>query len=905
MIARKILIISLFALIGSPWARAGSTTNITENFTGTSTSSANTWESINACLTAGSSSQQNSPILNSGSVPGCATKDPFGVTQVGGYTGSLPDPTGKGALRLTNDANDAFGAIFSTTPFDSSNGVNITFITETYEGDSGGAARDGADGIGFYLLDGTKFDVKTANTSNSGLPLLTYNPSATNIKLVNNKEVVAHVGAFGGSLGYSCANGKSDSDGLVGGYLGLGMDEYGNYLNGATVDANGNITVNDNTASGTGLNHTTPMEIGLRGNGNVSWEWINANYSSYETATVVNSDQNYIVQLTCRTGYLWQDVNDDNGNYQTTQPATDGDGNLIYISDFAMLPNGFVTLSSNIANESATTRQKAYPIFYKLQITSQGFLTLAYAYNGGAFSTIINNRDITKNNGTLPKSLYFGFGASTGGSRNIHEITCFKAVPTDTASSSATANTQQTGAVQTSTQVYLAYYHPSNWWGSLQAYYLTTSSTGGITTVALNTAPNWDATCDLTGTGLLPSGVCPAGSPSTGQPWSNRVMMTWQPVLSNNIWTGKGVAFRWSSADLTTTMQNTLNAGNPTSYKAYWRLQYLRGNRSEEQSNGGVFRDRTSVLGDIQDSSPQWVGAPNSPYTTTWQDLLNPANTMPENTTTYASYKTLQAQRENIIYAGANDGFLHGFRSGYYSASGQYQSATNDGQEVMAYMPQAVFNDIHTISNTALDYSNQAYAHQWYVDSTPGVGDLYYQGAWHTWLVGGIGAGGADIYALDVTNPTLYNEANAGVLVKGDWIPASLICAGNPSCGQNLGGVYGDPQIRRLHDGNWGAIFGNGLGSANGTAGLFIMEIDSSSGAITFRYLDTGVAVGSKDGIAYAAAADLDGDHVVDYVYAGDLLGNVWRFDLTSSSPSNWKASSFKGGASPSPLFTT
>jgi len=64
----------------------------------------------------------------------------------------------------------------------------------------------------------------------------------------------------------------------------------------------------------------------------------------------------------------------------------------------------------------------------------------------------------------------------------------------------------------------------------------------------------------------------------------------------------------------------------------------------------------------------------------------------------------------------------------------------------------------------------------------------------------------------------------------------------------------------------------------------------------TFYYLSTGHA--GSNGITYVTAADLDGDHITDYVYAGDLQGNVWRFDLTNSDPTQWAASS-------APLFTT
>jgi type IV pilus assembly protein PilY1 len=72
--------------------------------------------------------------------------------------------------------------------------------------------------------------------------------------------------------------------------------------------------------------------------------------------------------------------------------------------------------------------------------------------------------------------------------------------------------------------------------------------------------------------------------------------------------------------------------------------------------------------------------------------------------------------------------------------------------------------------------------------------------------------------------------------------------------------------------------------------------VDPTSAAIKFYYISTNTSGGN--GISYVAAADLDGDHITDYVYAGDLQGNVWRFDLTSASPTNWVLS-------PGPLFKT
>jgi type IV pilus assembly protein PilY1 len=135
--------------------------------------------------------------------------------------------------------------------------------------------------------------------------------------------------------------------------------------------------------------------------------------------------------------------------------------------------------------------------------------------------------------------------------------------------------------------------------------------------------------------------------------------------------------------------------------------------------------------------------------------------------------------------------------------------------------------------------------------------------------------------------------------VIGEWTPATLACANVANCGNNLGNTYGTPQMRRLHDGKWAVIFGNGFGSTSGDAGIYVMTIDPTTAARTFYYLSTGTgSAGSPNGIAYATPVDLDGDHITDYVYAGDLQGNVWRFDLTSATETSW-------ALTPGPLFKT
>jgi len=275
--------------------------------------------------------------------------------------------------------------------------------------------------------------------------------------------------------------------------------------------------------------------------------------------------------------------------------------------------------------------------------------------------------------------------------------------------------------------------------------------------------------------------------------------------------------------------------------------------------------------------------------------LLNPSATQPE--TAYSTFQSNNAGRLNVVYVGANDGFLHGFEAGSYNSTTSAVTTpgvgtNNDGAEVIAYMPAAVLSTIHNSGNSTLDFSSTTYGHNYYVDGTPGVGDLYYNSAWHSWLVGGLGAGGSSIYALDVTNPANFSEANAASLVIGEWSASST------SSLTNLGNTYGTPQIGRFHDGKWGFLFGNGYGSSGGVAGVYVAKV-SSSGTVSFTYLSTPSSASGSNGIFNATGVDLDGDGIIDYIYAGDLHGNLWRFDVTGNTTAAWAA------ATPVLLFQT
>ena len=854
------------------------------------------WKALNgACLTAGDNSvtphdatNPYSPATSVVTIPACVNPTTSanmsyyaGKVLVGGHTGTLPDTSGNGALRLTNgdpysggsNGDQQTGAIISNFTYSATQGLNITWTTVTYGGDN--LSNHGADGMSFFLSDGAK------------------------------SPTVA--GGSGGSLGYSCSNKNPVWDGLVGGYMGVGVDEYGNFPNGSTQNSDGTYTVNDNTASGPGAH---AGNISLRGAGNIAYAELATAYPTHYTATAstTTANQQNAVYKTCIAGKVWD--------------MSSGSYTNISIPDYRYLTG--VNLSGvTLANQQATSstvanvpiRDNATLISYTINITSVGKMTFSYNVNGGANATPLPNYDLVANNGALPTNVRFGFSAGTGSGSNVHEITCFKAAPADTSDSSAGSNVQQSARIAAGSQVFLAYFHPTNWWGSLQANDLAyDSGTDSIVTVANAT---WDASCVLTG------GSCPAmnsASPPSVTAQATRV------VLSNDGTTagGNGVAFTaggLAAGQLTSLQDSSTSAP---------QIDYLRGGRSREANNsGGTYRIRTSVLGDIVDSSPTWVGYPNSNYKGPWTDKLGTAaNATMAEASTYAAWASGKATRKNVLYVGANDGMLHGFSTGSFAApvgaaDPVFDSTYNTGAELIAYVPAQVISVIHPALSTtdpilagqqaAIDFSNPSYVHNFFVDATPGTGDLYYgsPATWHTWLVGGLGPGGhsapgaiqdntaiisqpvSALFALDVTDPSLFTESNAASLVVGEWNSSTISCnIGPTNCGIHLGQTLGTPVIRRLHDGTWGVIFGNGTNSYNlgvsataGHSGLFIMHV-SATGTKTFQYIDAGA--GPNGGIVQVAAADLDGDHITDYVYAGDVLGNLYRFDLTASSASSW-----------------
>ncbi|RAU44906.1 MULTISPECIES: PilC/PilY family type IV pilus protein [unclassified Pseudomonas] len=289
------------------------------------------------------------------------------------------------------------------------------------------------------------------------------------------------------------------------------------------------------------------------------------------------------------------------------------------------------------------------------------------------------------------------------------------------------------------------------------------------------------------------------------------------------------------------------------------QVDFIKGDTSKATS---TFRRRASLIGDLVNSSPSV--AEGALYDPTTADTLNGTPG------TYAAYQSTQSGRRGQIYVGANDGMLHGFDS-------------TTGVEKFAFIPSAVISNLSVLTNK--DYNSNSSLHRYYVDSTPVIADVYFSGAWHTILVGTLGAGGREVFALDITNPD-------SITLLWEFTSQNDV---------DLGSSFSIPVISKLHSGEWGVIFGNGYNGNNGNASLFVLN--AATGAQIAK-LTTSVV--GNNGLSSPVVLDANADGIADYVYAGDLLGNLWRFDLINpgSLTSTTSASNYKVAFGNKPLYT-
>lgn len=324
---------------------------------------------------------------------------------------------------------------------------------------------------------------------------------------------------------------------------------------------------------------------------------------------------------------------------------------------------------------------------------------------------------------------------------------------------------------------------------------------------------------------------------------TNRVIATFNGT--------NGTPFRYAS--LSTAQQGYLVNSDVT---AQQMLDYLRGDPAQELANGGDLRTRRTALGDFVNSSAVYA--------------------------------------DGALYAGANDGMLHAF-------------SAISGMELFSYVPGLIFENLK-------DLATLSYSHKYYVDLEPYVRKL---SDTTTFLVGGLGKGGKGYYALNVSDPTSLNTESAlagrvlwefpqgndddmgysmskAFLVKTyanpTYLASDLTIVDNSANALNVGTDYE----------GYAVVFGNGYQSVSEKAAFYI--VNPVTGAL-IKKLDT--LQSGCNGMSTPVAVDVNSDHLIDYVYAGDLRGNLWKIDMTDPNPANWDFAYKTPLGTPAPLFIT
>lgn len=425
--------------------------------------------------------------------------------------------------------------------------------------------------------------------------------------------------------------------------------------------------------------------------------------------------------------------------------------------------------------------------------------------------------------------------------------------------SSAAVSVANAHVTSTDNASYASSYNSGTWTGDLNAYAIDVT-TGIPQTTSLWTAGSAQDQLDL----ISPTNRKIATSIDTAGSIGG---LQFQPTTAT------------TATKLSAGQQTLLNTPSVSPVDGAAVLAYLRGDRSGETA--GTYRVRAHLLGDTVNAEPLVVRAPSANY----------ADTGYQGSTT--TFKETNATRTRIVYQGANDGMLHAFNA-----------AT--GAEAWAYVPNLVMANLNNLSSKA------GFTHKYLVDGTPVSGDVDFKNCcttgsgndWHTILVGGLGKGGRGYYALDVTDPDAANEAAVASKVLWEFPNSVSNTADRNAAKLNTGYTFGKPIIVKTKANGWvvlvtsgynngtntGDSGGDGLGHLfvlNPKTGDLLKDIPTTGCTTTPATTPCGLAQIS----AYVENGDLD--NTTDFVYGGDLMGNVWRFDFSGNSISSWSVSKF------------
>lgn len=450
--------------------------------------------------------------------------------------------------------------------------------------------------------------------------------------------------------------------------------------------------------------------------------------------------------------------------------------------------------------------------------------------------------------------------------------------------SAAAAATSNLEPVAGDNFVYTAKYMTAAWSGELEAHEID------LTTGQVKAAVIWSAqtkldnmtgaACDNRTIKLFRSG---ASNNLTDFSWNTSACDT-SGIPTGTAATGLNASEQgYFSSTQVATLSQYPNMTNGTSGTVDQRsaaaganlVNFVRGQRGKEgfvandlnqlyreNGNPGPHQgNRAHVLGDIINAQPVYVKAPPFSY----------------DDTGYSTFKSAST-RAPMVYVAANDGMLHAFYAGTSTTD------TQGGVEAWGFIPSSVLPNLYNLAN-----ENYWTSHRYFVDGTPTVGDVYNttSSTWKTILVAGLNKGGKGYYALDITDPTTPKG-----LWEFNWsstcYDASNVTTHGADC--HIGYTYSNPVITKLADGTWVVLVTSGYDNVNspaitGDGQGYLYVLNAITGKIIYK-IGTGAGSSTTPSGLNHISAWVESplrNNTTTRVYSGDLLGNIWRFDINDT----------------------
>ena len=275
--------------------------------------------------------------------------------------------------------------------------------------------------------------------------------------------------------------------------------------------------------------------------------------------------------------------------------------------------------------------------------------------------------------------------------------------------------------------------------------------------------------------------------------------------------------------------------------------------------------------------------------------------------------------RQEFLVAAANDGMVHIFRNG---------TPSNPYDLKLSYIPAGMEREDDQGQATTLGKVLKDVARDGYGSSTPhrymvnGGFVLRQTPDKQTFMFGAMGQGGRGAYALNIG--AVANSDRSG------WNTTVPLFETAKGAGNKLGYTIGSTQIGRVSikrnatpvnlesDVRYAGFLASGyrtedVNSADNETALYVYDMTGKEAGTK----NTGTNVSSskagkllakipapdgKGGLSTPTLVDTDFDGVVDIAYAGDRYGNMFRFDLSAKTPSEWSAQMIFQGSGNQPI---